>query len=128
MYQPQNEPVTFARDCEAVLIPAGEHVTLPEGSTGYVTQALGGSFTVYIEGNLFRIAGTDGDADERDGRERGMQRARRHDETDERRKDDERHHPRLHERDEIADASATGLGEALARQSDGHVTHRVSVS
>jgi probable FeS assembly SUF system protein SufT len=62
MYHPQNEPVTFARDCEAVLIPAGERVTLPEGSTGYMTQALGGSFTVYIEGNLFRIAGADGDA------------------------------------------------------------------
>ena len=27
-----------------------------------MTQALGGSFTVYIEGNLFRIAGGDGDA------------------------------------------------------------------
>jgi probable FeS assembly SUF system protein SufT len=62
MYHGQNEPVTFARDCEAVLIPAGERVTLPEGSTGYMTQALGGSFTVYIEGNLFRIAGSDGDA------------------------------------------------------------------
>ena len=32
------------------------------GSVGYLTQALGGSFTVYIEGNLFRIAGVDGDA------------------------------------------------------------------
>ncbi|HLF11255.1 MAG TPA: putative Fe-S cluster assembly protein SufT [Gammaproteobacteria bacterium] len=62
MYHSQNEPVTFARDCEAVLIPAGERVTLPQGSTGYMTQALGGSFTVYIEGNLFRIAGGDGDA------------------------------------------------------------------
>jgi probable FeS assembly SUF system protein SufT len=58
----QNEPVTFVRDCDAVLIPAGEHVTLPAGSTGYMTQALGGSFTIYIEGNLFRIAGKDGDA------------------------------------------------------------------
>jgi probable FeS assembly SUF system protein SufT len=62
MYHPQNEPVTFARDCEAVLIPAGDRVTLPEGSTGYMTQALGGSFTVYIEGNLFRIPGKDADA------------------------------------------------------------------
>jgi probable FeS assembly SUF system protein SufT len=62
MYHSQSEPITFARDCEAVLIPAGERVTLPAGSTGYMTQALGGSFTVYIEGNLFRIAGGDGDA------------------------------------------------------------------
>jgi probable FeS assembly SUF system protein SufT len=57
-----NEPVTFVRDCDAVLIPAGEKVTLPAGSTGFMTQALGGSFTVYIEGNLFRISGRDGDA------------------------------------------------------------------
>ena len=62
MYSYQNEPVTFSRDCPAVLIPAGERITLPAGTTGFVTQALGGSFTVYIEGNLFRIAGTDGDA------------------------------------------------------------------
>jgi probable FeS assembly SUF system protein SufT len=62
MYHSQNEPVTFTRECEAVLIPAGERVKLPAGSTGYMTQALGGSFTVYIEGNLFRIAGIDGDA------------------------------------------------------------------
>ena len=62
MYSYQNEPVTFSRDCPAVLIPAGEPVTLPAGTTGFVTQALGGSFTVYIEGNLFRVAGIDGDA------------------------------------------------------------------
>ena len=62
MYHSQNEPVTFVRECPAVLIPAGERVTLPAGSTGFLTQALGGSFTIYIEGNLFRIAGKDGDA------------------------------------------------------------------
>ena len=62
MYHSQNEPVTFVRECPAVLIPAGESVTLPAGSTGFLTQALGGSFTIYIEGNLFRIAGRDGDA------------------------------------------------------------------
>jgi probable FeS assembly SUF system protein SufT len=62
MYHSQNEPVTFVRDCSAVLIPAGERVTLPAGSSGFMTQALGGSFTIYIEGNLFRIAGRDGDA------------------------------------------------------------------
>jgi probable FeS assembly SUF system protein SufT len=62
MYYPQNEPVTFSRDCEAVLIPVGEKVTLPEGASGFVTQSLGGSFTVYIEGNLFRVAGIDADA------------------------------------------------------------------
>src|SRR5205823_13982502 len=37
-------------------------ISLPEGTNGFLTQALGGSFTIYIEGNLFRIAGRDGDA------------------------------------------------------------------
>jgi probable FeS assembly SUF system protein SufT len=62
VFHSQNEPVTLSRDCEAVLIPAGERVTLHAGMTGFLTQALGGSFTVYVEGNLFRIAGRDGDA------------------------------------------------------------------
>jgi len=62
MYYAQNEPVVFERDCDAVLIPLGEKLSLPEGTTGFITQALGGSFTVYVEGNLFRIAGIDADA------------------------------------------------------------------
>ncbi len=37
-------------------------MTLPAGSYGYITQALGGSYSVFVEGNLFRIAGKDGDA------------------------------------------------------------------
>ena len=62
MYYPQSETVVFSRECPAVIIPAGEVVTLPESTSGFITQALGGSFTVYIEGNLFRIAGIDADA------------------------------------------------------------------
>jgi len=37
-------------------------VTLRQGTAGIITQSLGGSYTVYIEGNLFRIAGADADA------------------------------------------------------------------
>ena len=62
MYNPQNEPVTISRDVDAVLIPVGECITLHEGISGFITQSLGSSFTVYIEGNLFRIAGIDADA------------------------------------------------------------------
>lgn len=62
MYSRSSEPVRFERDCAAVLVPQGEVVTLPAGSVGYITQALGGSFTVFVEGNLFRIAGRDADA------------------------------------------------------------------
>ena len=57
MFQSQNEHVTLTRDCDAVVIPAGDQVRLLSGMTGFMTQALGGSFTVYIDGNLFRIAG-----------------------------------------------------------------------
>ena len=61
-YSRTSEPVKFERDCAAVLVPQGESVTLPAGSVGYITQALGGSFTVFVDGNLFRIAGEDADA------------------------------------------------------------------
>jgi probable FeS assembly SUF system protein SufT len=62
MYSRNSEPVRLERDCAAVLVPQGDEVTLPAGSVGYITQALGGSFTVFVEGNLFRIAGNDADA------------------------------------------------------------------
>lgn len=44
------------------MIPSGDELTLPVGTVGYITQSLGGSFTVFVDGNLFRIAGTDADA------------------------------------------------------------------
>jgi probable FeS assembly SUF system protein SufT len=62
MYSRNSEPVRFERDCAAVLVPQGDVVTLPAGSVGYITQALGGSYTVFVEGNLLRIAGADADA------------------------------------------------------------------
>jgi len=62
MYSRSSEPVRFERDCAAILVPAGDEVTLPAGSVGYITQSLGGSWTVFVEGNLFRIAGENGDA------------------------------------------------------------------
>jgi probable FeS assembly SUF system protein SufT len=57
-----NEPVTLARDVDAVIVPAGINVKLRAGQSGFITQSLGGSFTVYVEGNLFRVAGKDADA------------------------------------------------------------------
>lgn len=61
-YSQTSEPIVFARDCAAVMVPQGQEVTLPAGQTGYITQALGGSFTVFVDGNLFRIRGADADA------------------------------------------------------------------
>lgn len=62
MYRSDNEPVTLTRDVDAIIVPAGMAVKLREGQQGFITQALGGSFTVYVEGNLFRISGQDADA------------------------------------------------------------------
>ncbi|HMD74018.1 MAG TPA: putative Fe-S cluster assembly protein SufT [Steroidobacteraceae bacterium] len=57
----ENEPIVVQRDLKAVTIPAGVEVTLKVGQVGYITQALGGSFTVYIDGNLYRIPGIEAD-------------------------------------------------------------------
>src|SRR3546814_4382688 len=57
-----HEPVTLTRDVIGVLIPQGTKVELPEGARAQITQALGGSFTVQVEGHLFRIDGKDADA------------------------------------------------------------------
>lgn len=62
MFSHTSQPCTFERDCEVVMIPMGEVVTIPAGTVGYITQALGGSFTVFVDGNLFRVAGVDADA------------------------------------------------------------------
>lgn len=56
------ETVALKRDVIATLIPAGTRVELPEGAEATLTQALGGSYTVQVEGHLFRIEGKDGDA------------------------------------------------------------------
>ncbi len=57
-----SEPFVVNREIRAVMVPAGTELTLQPGTSGYITQALGGSFTVYIEGNLYRISGEDADA------------------------------------------------------------------
>jgi probable FeS assembly SUF system protein SufT len=58
----ENEPVVLQRDVEAVMVPSGQTITLKLGLAGYITQALGGSFTLYIEGNLYRLSGEQADA------------------------------------------------------------------
>jgi len=58
----ENEPFIVNREVRAVMVPAGVEVKLKPGQAGYITQALGGSFTVYLDGNLLRISGEDADA------------------------------------------------------------------
>jgi probable FeS assembly SUF system protein SufT len=57
-----NDPVTLGRDVEASVIPVGTRITLQKGEQAYVTQSLGGSYTVVVNGNMFRIEGKDADA------------------------------------------------------------------
>ena len=57
-----NEPVTLNRDVEASVIPVGTRVTLQKGEQAHITQSLGGSYTVVVNGNMFRIEGKDADA------------------------------------------------------------------
>lgn len=61
MYKDIDEKVIIDRDCEATLIPFGNKITLKKGEEGHITQALGGSYTVMIRGNLVRIEGKDAD-------------------------------------------------------------------
>jgi probable FeS assembly SUF system protein SufT len=44
------------------MVPSGDAIELKAGLAGFITQALGGSFTLYIEGNLYRLAGENADA------------------------------------------------------------------
>lgn len=56
------QSLTLLRDCEANLVPAGTPVLLPVRSVVHVTQALGGSYTVMLNGSLVRIDGSNADA------------------------------------------------------------------
>tara|TARA_B100000614_G_scaffold262253_1_gene294913 strand:+ start:8612 stop:9163 length:552 start_codon:yes stop_codon:yes gene_type:complete len=57
-----NELIKVNRDCDAILIPGGEKVVLVEGTHIRITQALGGDYTVYVNGNLLKVSGRDADA------------------------------------------------------------------
>lgn len=50
------------REVEGSLVPHGQRVSLIPGTEVLVTQALGGSFTLNVNGNLVRIDGRDADA------------------------------------------------------------------
>lgn len=56
------EPVVIRRQVTVELIPEGHRFELPEGTPAEITQALGSSFTLYVEGRLVRLQGEDADA------------------------------------------------------------------
>lgn len=55
--------IVLKRDCPAIMIPSGEATTLAVGSSVWLTQTLGGSYTAMTDrGYMVRIDGSDGDA------------------------------------------------------------------
>jgi probable FeS assembly SUF system protein SufT len=62
MYSLNSEPFKLERDVDAIIVPSGQSMNLPAGTVGYITQSLGGSFTVFIDGSMFMILGHNADA------------------------------------------------------------------
>jgi probable FeS assembly SUF system protein SufT len=57
------ETRALSRDVEVAAIPYGDRLTLTAGTTVFITQALGGSYTAMTDhGYLVRIEGKDADA------------------------------------------------------------------
>ena len=56
------EPVVTTRAVRVECVPDGRPADLPPGTPAHVTQALGGSFTLWVEGQLMRLRGADADA------------------------------------------------------------------
>jgi probable FeS assembly SUF system protein SufT len=58
----ENTEFTLSRDIEAIQIPSGYKLTIPSGTPGVITQALGGSYTIATNHGLSRVAEKDLDA------------------------------------------------------------------
>ncbi len=58
----ENTEFTLSRDTESIQIPSGNKITIPSGTTGVITQTLGGSYTIATAHGLSRIAEKDLDA------------------------------------------------------------------
>jgi probable FeS assembly SUF system protein SufT len=57
-----HEPRILIRDVEASIVPVGTKVTLQKGEEAIITQSLGGTYTVVVNGNMFRIDAKNADA------------------------------------------------------------------
>lgn len=56
------EEIILSREVNAVQIPSGDSVSLPAGTQVYITQRLGGTFTVATPSGLARVSSGDADA------------------------------------------------------------------
>ena len=57
-----SDTTILTRNVEASVVPIGTKVTLQKGEQAHITQSLGGTFTVVVNGNMFRIEAKDADA------------------------------------------------------------------
>jgi len=57
-----HEEISLSREVSAIQIPSGDTLILPAGTPVFITQRLGGTFTVATSQGLARISSTDADA------------------------------------------------------------------
>jgi probable FeS assembly SUF system protein SufT len=56
----QDKAIVLKRDCDAVMVPSGDGISLKSGSSVWITQTLGNSYTVMTDhGHMVRIDGED---------------------------------------------------------------------
>jgi probable FeS assembly SUF system protein SufT len=58
----QKQMVVALHDCPARLVPSGTKIMIPKDTFVTITQALGGNYTVAVNGNMARVDGTDAGA------------------------------------------------------------------
>ena len=56
------ESIRLLRDVDAYMVPSGDEVKLLAGNLVRITQALGGNYTVLINGNMVQITAENSDA------------------------------------------------------------------
>lgn len=59
---PMHEEIKLTREVAAIQIPSGDSLTLPAGTAVFITQRLGGTYTVATSQGLARISSQDADA------------------------------------------------------------------
>ena len=57
-----HEKINLTREVSAIQIPSGDALSLPAGTEVYITQRLGGTYTVATSQGLARISSQDTDA------------------------------------------------------------------
>jgi probable FeS assembly SUF system protein SufT len=57
-----HDKILLVREVDAIQIPSGDTITLPVGTEVFITQRLGGTFTVATTQGLARISSKDSDA------------------------------------------------------------------